>query len=156
MFSAISTFLGRQKVVKKLLKSYSKWLTNDHFLKLFWSYTKIKKTAVFRFFLRLFLRLEKAWFTYIYICMFLEGSASTAAGEFSTLPFLQTSYPYRCRSKRQRSRIGMRFPSSATAIPPLPFSQTLYPLAPPKLRKLIPPTALPVTWVAMEREAEER
>ena len=49
--------------------------------------------------------------------MFLHESASqrmsTGAGKFSTLPFLQTSYPYRCRSTNQRSRIGMRFPSSA-------------------------------------------
>ena len=50
--------------------------------------------------------------------MFLEGSAGTSARGYCTLPFLQTSYPYRCRSKRQRSRIGMRFPSSATPKPP--------------------------------------
>ena len=45
--------------------------------------------------------------------MFLEGSASECPSKRRTLPFLQTSYPYRCRSRRQRSRIGMRFPSSA-------------------------------------------
>ena len=41
---------------------------------------------------------------------------STGPGEFFTLPFLQTSYPYRCRSRKQRSRIGMRFPSSADSL----------------------------------------
>ena len=45
--------------------------------------------------------------------MFWEGSAGNHSRESGTLPFLQTSYPYRCRSRRQRSRIGMRFPSSA-------------------------------------------
>ena len=34
----------------------------------------------------------------------------TQPGKYFTLPFLQTSYPY--RSTNQRSRIGMRFPSS--------------------------------------------
>ena len=52
-----------------------------------------------------------------------------------TTPFLQTSYPNRCRSRSQRSRIGMRFPSSASPKTPLhqkksgttPFLQTFYP-----------------------------
>ena len=48
---------------------------------------------------------------------------TTHPGKSGTLPFLQTSYPYRCRSTNQRSRIGMRFPSPGT----LPFLQTSYP-----------------------------
>ena len=48
--------------------------------------------------------------------MFLKESdrprIGTGAGESRTPPFLQTTYPNRCRSLSQRSRIGMRFPSS--------------------------------------------
>ena len=43
----------------------------------------------------------------------MEQSANTHAGRSGTLPSSRPPTLNRCRSRSQRSRIGMRFPSSA-------------------------------------------
>ena len=68
------------------------------------------------------------------------SSATTGKLQYGTLPFLQTSYPYRCRSRKQRSRIGMRFPSSAS-----PY------LAPPREDISHFPSSRPPTLIAVAR-----
>ena len=61
------------------------------------------------------LSLEESTFAHWHALPVIRQSTfDTHPGKYFTLPFLQTSYPYRCRSTNQRSRIGMRFPSSAS------------------------------------------